>query len=166
MKNFLEICDLYGTQFHWYIWFKPKYYSYFGGIFSILSLFAFLAIFIIFRSDDFKRIHPISNISTTPPSGYKNIKFGQEKLYLPWRIIDYDENPINISGIIYPRIYYFTVHQDNITGQLITKYNLVNYKLCNDTSMKYLGKEYIIDIPIESLYCIDMEELNMGGSWN
>ena len=67
----LEICDLYGTQFHWYIWFKPKYYSYFGGIFSILSLFAFLAIFIIFGSDDFKRIHPISNISTTPPSGYK-----------------------------------------------------------------------------------------------
>ena len=166
MKNFLEICDLYGTQFHWYIWFKPKYYSYFGGIFSILSLFAFLAIFIIFGSDDFKRIHPISNISTTPPSGYKNIKFGKQKLYLPWRIIDYDENPINISGIIYPRIYYFTVHPDNITGQLITKYNLVNYKLCNDTSMKYLGKEYIIDIPLDTLYCIDMEELNMGGSWN
>ena len=55
---------------------------------------------------------------------------------------------------------------DNITGQLQTKYNLVNYKLCNETSMKYLGGEYIIDIPIETLYCIDMEELNMGGSWN
>ena len=27
-----------------------------------------------------------------PPKGYKNIKFGQAKLYLPWRIIDYDEN--------------------------------------------------------------------------
>jgi hypothetical protein len=32
--------------------------------------------------------------------------------------------------------------------------------------MRYLGKEYIIDIPIESLYCIDMEDLNVGGSWN
>ena len=29
-----------------------------------------------------------------------------------------------------------------------------------------LGKEYILDIPLETLYCIDMEDLNVGGSWN
>ena len=166
MKNFLKICDLYGERFHWYILYKPKYYTYFGGIFSICSLLAFIAVFIIFGYEDFKRNHPVSNISTVPPTGYRNIKFGQEKLYLPWRIIDYDENPINITGKIYPRIFYFSVQPDNVTGQLKTKYNLVNYKLCNETSMKYLGNEYIIDIPIETLYCIDMEDLNMGGSWN
>ena len=166
MKNFLKICDLYGEKFHWFIWYKPKYYTYYGGIFSIFSFLAFIAVFIFFGYDDFKRKNPISNISTVPPLGYKNIRFGQEKLYLPWRIIDYDENPINITGKIYPRIFYFSVQPDNITGQLQTKYNLVNYKLCNETSMKYLGGEYIIDIPIETLYCIDMEELNMGGSWN
>ena len=166
MKNFLKICDLYGERFHWFIWYKPKYYTYYGGIFSIFSFLAFIAVFIFFGYDDFKRKNPISNISTTPPLGYKNIRFGQEKLYLPWRIIDYDENPINITGKIYPRIFYFSVQPDNITGQLQTKYNLVNYKLCNETSMKYLGGEYIIDIPLETLYCIDMEELNMGGSWN
>jgi len=166
MKNFLKICDLYGEKFHWYIWYKPKFYTYFGGIFSICSLLSFIGVFIFFGYDDFKRNHPVSIISTVPPTGYKNIRFGQEKLYLPWRIIDYDENPINITGKIYPRIFYFSVQPDNITGQLQTKYNLVNYKLCNETSMKYLGEEYIIDIPIETLYCIDMEDLNMGGSWN
>ena len=166
MKNFLKICDLYGEKFHWYIWYKPKFYTYYGGIFSIFSFLAFIFIFFIFGYDDFKRNHPVSNISTVPPLGYRNIKFGHEKLYLPWRIIDYDENPINITGKIYPKIFYFSVQPDNITGQLQTKYNLVNYRLCNETSMKNLGDEYIIDIPIETLYCIDMEDLNMGGSWN
>ncbi len=32
--------------------------------------------------------------------------------------------------------------------------------------MKNLGEEYIIDIPIDTLYCIDMEDLKVGGSWN
>ena len=166
MKNFLTICDVYGEHFHWYIGFKPKYYTYYGGIFSILSLLSIIGIFLFFGYDDFKRNNPNSNISTVPPNGYKKIKFGKEKLYLPWRIIDYDENPINISGVIYPKIFYFNVQPDNITGELITKYNLINYKLCNETNMKNLGKEYILDIPLETLYCIDMEDLNVGGSWN
>ena len=166
MKKFLTLCDFYGEHFHWYIGFKPKYYTFTGGIFSILSFLSFIIIFASLGYKDFKRNYPVSNTSTIPPTGYRNIKFGEEKLYLPWRIIDYDENSINISGIIYPRIYYFTVQPDNITGQLVTKFNLINYKLCNETSMKYLGKEYLIDIPIETLYCIDMEDLKVGGSWN
>ena len=166
MKNFLTVCDLYGWNFHWYIGFKPKYYTYIGGILSIFSLISVLMIFIFFGYDDFKRKNPNSNTSTVPPSGYKNIRFGKEKLYLPWRIIDYDENFINITGIIYPKIFYFTVQPDNVTGELISKFNLVNYKLCNETGMKNLGEEYIIDIPIDTLYCIDMEDLKVGGSWN
>ena len=166
MKNLLRVIDFYGQRFNLYIGYKPKFYTCFGGIMTLLSFLSYILIFIILGNDDLKRKNPISNTSTVPPSGYKNIKFGEEKIYLPWRIIDYDENPINITNVIYPRIFYFTVQPDNITGELITKYNLVNYKLCNETSMKNLGKEYIIDIPLETLYCIDMENLKVGGSWN
>ena len=166
MKNLLRVIDFYGQRFNLYIGYRPKFYTCFGGIMTLLSFLSYILIFIILGNDDLKRKNPISNTSTVPPSGYKNIKFGEEKIYLPWRIIDYDENPINITNVIYPRIFYFTVQPDNITGELITKYNLVNYKLCNETSMKNLGKEYIIDIPLETLYCIDMENLKVGGSWN
>ena len=166
MKNCLRICDIYGQRFHLYIGYKPKFYTYFGGIISIISLISYILIFILLGYDDLKRKNPFSNTSTVPPSGYKNIKFGEEKIYLPWRIIDYDENPINITNIIYPRIFYFTVHTDNETGELVTQYNLIDYKLCNETSMKNLGNEYIIDIPLDTLYCIDMENLKVGGSWN
>ena len=166
MKNCLRVCDFFGQRFHLYIGYKPKYYTYFGGLITLIAFASYILIFIFLGYDDLRRKNPISNTSTSPPSGYRNIKFGEEKIYLPWRIIDYDENPINITGKIYPRIFYFTVHPDNVTGELVTEYNLIDYKLCNETSMKNLGKEYIIDIPLETLYCIDMENLKVGGSWN
>ena len=166
IKRFLKICDFYGTKFHWYINYKPKFYSYYGGIFSLLSLISWLIIFSIFCSKDFKRSNPIINTSTIPPNGYKNIKFGKKKIYLPWRIVDYDEKPLNHKGVVYPKIYYYTSKYYNETGTMKTNYTLINYKLCNETSMKNLGKEFLLDIALEDLYCIDMEDLNMGGSWN
>ena len=166
MKNFFKFCDFYGTQFHWYFNFKPKYYTCYGGIFSILSVICCLIVFIIFGLEDFKRLNPISSISTVPPLVHKNIKFGEKKLYLPWRIMDYGERFIDHKGILFPRIYYFSNKYNNKTGIMETYYDLLNYTLCNETSMKNLGNDFLIDLPLDNLFCIDMEDLNMGGSWN
>ena len=165
IKRILKICDLYGSKFHWYIGYKPKYYSYYGGIFSLLCLATWIIIFIVFGLEDFHRT-PIINTSSFPPNGYKNIQFGKQKLYLPWRIVDYNEKPLNHKGILYPKIYYFTNKYNNVTGVMKSNYTLLNYKLCNETSMKDLGKEFLLDIAIEDLYCINMEDLKIGGSWN
>ena len=166
IKRFFKICDLYGTHFHWYIGYKPKLYTIYGGIFSILSIFFWIAIFLLFEFNNLKRTHPVISASTFPPKGYRNIKFGQEKLYLPWRIIDYDERFINHKGIIYPKIYYFTRTLNKSNGEIDTNYTLLNYKLCNETNMINLGKEFLLDINLSELYCIDMEDLNMGGNLN
>lgn len=122
--------------------------------------------FCFFGLDDLKRDNPISNTSTLPPKEIKNIQFGKEKLYLPWRIIDYDYKSVNHEGVLYPKIYYFIKKYNNITGLMDTYYNLIEYKLCNETSMKNLGNEFLLNVPIESLYFIDMEDLYIGGSWN
>ena len=143
IKRILKICDLYGSKFHWYIGYKPKYYSYYGGIFSLLCLASWIIIFIVFGLDDFHRA-PIINTSSFPPNGYKNIQFGKQKLYLPWRIVDYNEKPLNHKGILYPKIYYFTNKYSNETGAMKSNYTLLNYKLCNETSMKDLGKEFLL----------------------
>ena len=166
IKRILKICDLYGTRFHWYIGYKPKHYTYHGGIFSILTLIIWILLLAVLSMDDFKRAHPIISESTIPPRGYKNIKFGGKKLYIPWRIVDYDEKPLNIKGILYPKIFYYFSKYNDTTGKMDTNYTLINYKLCNETSMKYLGKEFLLDINLGELYCIDMEDLNMGGEWN
>ena len=166
IRRLFKICDLYGTRFHWFIGYKPKLYSVIGGIFSIFSIFSWIIIFILLGFENFKRTHPLISTSTFPSNEYKNIKFGEKKLYLPWRIIDYDERFINHKGLIYPKIYYFTRTLNKTTGEINTNYTLLNYKICNETSMKYLGKEFLLDINLGELFCIDMEDLNMGGNWN
>ena len=166
MKKIFKICDIYGTHFHWLLGNKSKYYSFYGGLFSILTVFSWIIIFIVFGLDDLKKNNPISNTSTLPPKGLKNIQFGKEKLYLPWRMIDYDYKSVNHEGVLYPKIYYFIRKYNNITGLMDSYYNLIEYKLCNETSMKNLGNEFLLNAPIESFYCIDMEDLFIGGSWN
>ena len=166
MKNLLKICDIYGTEFHWYFDYKQKYYTYHGGIFSLLSFFAWISILIIFGFEDFKREQSISSITNIPPSGDKIIKFGKQKLYIPWRIMDYGDTFINHIGILHPRIFYFTNKFNNKTQLMETNYKILNYSLCNETSMKDLGKDYLLHTNLDKLYCIDMDDLDMGGSWN
>ena len=166
MKNLLKICDIYGTEFHWYFDYKQKYYTYHGGIFSILSFFAWISILVIFGFEDFKREQSISSITNIPPSGDKIIKFGKQKLYIPWRIMDYGDTFINHIGILHPRIFYFTNKFNNKTQLMETNYKILNYSLCNETSMKDLGKDYLLHTNLDKLYCIDMDDLDMGGSWN
>ena len=45
-------------------------------------------------------------------------------------------------------------------------YDILNYTLCSETSMRYLGKDFLLDLPLDKLYCIDMENIDIGGSWN
>ena len=44
-------------------------------------------------------------------------------------------------------------------------YHLLNYKLCNETSMSNKSKNYKIDIKLNQLFCIDKDDIPFGGSW-
>ena len=166
MANILRIFDFYGTEFHWYFDYKPKYYTSYGGIFSILSFILYIVIFIIFGLEDFKRTNPISSISNIPPLVNKTIQPRKQKLYIPWRIMDYGKKFIDYTGILFPRIYSFKNRYNKETGEMETFYDMLNYSLCNETSMRYLGKDFLLDLPLDQLYCIDMENIDLGGSWN
>jgi hypothetical protein len=166
MKKFLKICDLYGSSFHLYYGYQPKYHTCYGGLLSIIAVLSSVFIILVFIIKESNKNESISNTSIIPSQGYKNIHCGKEKLYLPWRIIDYNERIVDFKGKIFPKIYYFSNKINNETGLMDTQYYLINYKLCNETNMKNIKKEIMLDISIDKLYCIDMEDLNIGGSWN
>ena len=116
--------------------------------------------------EDFKRTNPISSISNIPPLVNKTIQSGKQKLYIPWRIMDYGKKFIDYNGILFPRIYSFKNKYNEKTGEMETFYDILNVTLCNETSMRYLGKDFLLDLPLDQLYCIDMENTDIGGSWN
>ena len=130
------------------------------------SLLLCSLVFVIFSLDDLKRKFPSTTTSFIPSEGYRKIKFGEEKIWIPWRIVDYNNNEfINHTGLLYPIIsYYSGIKYENSKDFNLTK-KILNYKLCNETSMINESNVYQITVPLNELYCIDMEDLDMGGSW-
>ena len=165
-ERIIKYIDLFGTKCTFYSDKMPKYYTVTGGFFSIISIFCCIIIFIALSLGDIKRKDPITTISSIPSKGYRKIKFGEEKIWIPWRIIDFKNNKlVNHTGILFPIIYYYSGIKDNITNNININTKLLNYKLCNETSMAYKDNTYLITVPLNELYCIEMDDLEMGGSW-
>ena len=169
MKNiqrFLEYLDVFGTEITFYSDKKPKLYTVNGGILSIISIVSCILCFIFFSLDDFYRKFPNTTTSSIPSEGYRKVKFGKEKVWIPWRIVDYNNNEyVNHTGLLFPIIYYYFGVKDKITKNYNLSSKILNYKLCNETSMPNYNNIYQITIPLNEIYCIEMEDLDMGGSW-
>ena len=169
MENAIKIIkylDLFGTRCTFYSEKMPKLYTVTGGIFTIISILVCISIFVIFSLDDMKRKFPNITTSYIPSEGYRKIKFGQEKIWIPWRIVDYNNNEnVNHTNLLYPIIYYYSRTKNNKTREFHLTTKVLDYKLCNETSMVNDSDIYKITVPLSELYCINMEDLEMGGSW-
>ena len=162
--EFLKYIDCFGTKFNFYIDKDRKFYTPLGGILSMLSLFFGIIVFIFINFEDFLHSAPISSFSILRDN-YKNVKFGEEKIWIPWRIKDYKNRLVNHTNLFYPAIYYYQGIKNESTQGMDLSYNLLNYKLCNETSMINKSELYIINVSLDNIYCIDMEDLDMGGNW-
>ena len=162
----LRYIDVFGTRFTFFNNKKPRLYTVIGGILSIISIIVCLLSFIFFSLNDLTRSFPIVTISSIPTEGYRKIKFGREKIWIPWRIVDYNNNEyINHTGLLFPIIYYYSGTKNNDTNNFNLTSKLLNYKLCSETSMANENNIYQITIPLNKIYCIEMDDLDMGGSF-
>ena len=162
----LRYIDVFGTRFTFFNHTKPRLYTVIGGILSIISIFVSLLSFFFFSLNDLNRSFPIVTISSIPTEGYRKIKFGKEKIWIPWRIVDYNNNEyINHTGLLFPTIYYFSGIKNNVTKNFNLTSKLLNYKLCSETSMANKNDVFQITIPLNKIYCIEMDDLDMGGSF-
>ena len=165
LSQILKYFDLFGTNFNFYTEKKRKYYTSFGGILTILSILIGTLVFTFINLDDFLHNNPNSTTSTARVN-VRNITFLQEKIWIPWRIRDYGAKTINFTGLFFPIVYYYQGIRNNTSTSLKLTYRTINFKLCSETNMAKYADSFIIDIDLDQLYCIDMEELDMGGSWD
>ena len=164
--SIIKYMDLFGTRCTFYSEKMPKLYTITGGIFTLLSIIVCVLIFVMFSFNDIYRKYPNSTSSFIPSEGYKKIKFGDEKIWIPWRIVDYNNNEfVNHSGLLYPIIYYYSGIKNKNSKDFNLTFTTLNYKLCSETSMNRKSNLFQITVPLNELYCIDMDDLDMGGSW-
>ena len=165
LSRVLKYVDFFGTNFNFYTEKNRKLYTPLGGILTLFSIIFGIIIFLLMNLEELNHNSPISSTSVIQEE-YHNIKFIQEKIWLPWRIRDYEGNLANFSGLLYPIIYYYSGIRNKTDDKLNLEYSFLDYKLCNETSMINNINSFILDASLDQLYCIDMENLNMGGNWD
>ena len=165
LSRILKYVDCFGTNFNFYTERNRKLYTPLGGILTLFSLICGTAIFLSMNLDELRHDVPISSTSVIQEN-YHNIKFVQEKIWIPWRVRDYEGNLANFSGLLYPIIYYYSGIRNKTENNLALGFSFLNYKLCSETSMINNTDSFIIDVSLDELYCIDMEELDIGGNWD
>ena len=164
-SKIFEYIDCFGTKFNFYIEKKRKLYTPFGGILTLFSFICGTIFFILMNKDELQHNVPLSSTSVIQEDIH-NIQFIQEKIWIPWHIRDYAGNLVDFTGILYPIIYYYKGVKNKTDDKINLEYTLLNYKLCNETPMINNSDLFIIDYPLDQLYCIDMDVLDIGGSWN
>ena len=163
-----QICkyiDIFGTRCSFFVEKTQKLYSVTGGILTILTILSCLLFFMYTSLDDFRRITPTVSLSSFQPDGYHKIKFGKEKIWIPWRIKDYTNHFVNHTNLFYPFIYnYYSINKSMGTG-FEFKVKQLNYTLCSQTSFINKSNIFNIDSSLDELYCIEMDDIDVGGSW-
>jgi hypothetical protein len=165
MKDFIKYFDFFSIKFNFYTNNQPRYRNVFGGIMNFVYLIICLIIFFEFSYEDLFKLKPTISITEIYTSSQKNVNANKEKIWIPFRVTTYEKNFIDHCGILYILPYYIEGKLNNIKG-MDFKYRLLSYKLCNETSMANKTDNYIIDVPLNELFCIDEEEISFGGSFN
>ena len=163
--KFLKYCDFFGTKFHFYVGGNPNDNSIFGGIMSIIFFIITIIIFILLSYDDLHKLNPITEESEVPGGEIKIVNFHEQKIWIPWRMVTYEEVFVDHRGILHPVISFIEGKWDSTFGMNLT-YHTLNYKLCNETSMANKSEAYKIPIPLNEIFCIDNDDIPWGGSWH
>ena len=163
--EFIKYLDIFNIKFNFYANNQPNNRSLFGGIMTSIYLTICILIFIILSIDDLKRLNPITTMSEISYAERKLVNMEKEKIWIPFRMVDYENNFIDHREILYIKPYLIEGRYNETIGMDL-KYTLLNYKLCNETSMAKRPSNHIINVPLNQLFCIEKDDMLFGGNWN
>ena len=163
--SFIRYFDFFDVRFHFYTNSQPKNRSNFGGLMSIIFIISSFILFIILEYDEIQQISPLTSKSEIPEIVDRTIQLDKEKIWIPWRIVNYEEKFINYSGLLYPIITLVEGRKNN-NNEMKLKYKILKYNLCNETSMATKNDHFKLNIKLNEIFCIDENEIPFGGSWD
>ena len=150
IPKFLRDIDILGVKFHFYSGKTLKKSTAFGGILTILLGVFSMLLFIIFGHNFFYRKNPSVTMSVENDLKYEFIDLKKENIFFAFRIEDYDGNFINVTNILYFKIYYYKTEEDE-NGIFRSKINdeYLSYHICNeddysDINLAKIMESYIV----------------------
>ena len=162
---FIEYLDFFNSKFSFYTNNRPHNQSVFGGIMTCIYIMLCILIFILFSYNDLKQLHPITTISEISDSERKLVNMNKEKIWIPFRMVNYENKFIDHRKILYIMPYLIEGRFNESIGMDL-KYTLLNYTLCNETNMSKMPYNYKISVPLNQLFCLEKDDILFGGNWN
>lgn len=163
--DFIKYIDFFSIKFNFYTNNQPNYQNIFGGVMTFIYVLVCALIFIAISYEDLSRLNPIISTSEIPDSERKLVNMKDEKIWIPFRMVNYENKFVDHREILYIVPYLIEGRLDDKIGMNLT-YHTLNYKLCNETAMKSRPDNYRIDVPLNELFCIDRDDILFGGNWN
>ena len=99
--DFIKYLDLFTIRFSFYTNNQPTNQSLFGGIMSFIYFLVSVLVFIFLSYDDIKRLNPITTMSEIPDTERKLVSSNKEKIWIPFRIVNFENKFIDHRGILY-----------------------------------------------------------------
>ena len=160
----LQKLDFFGSKFHFYSGNSATKESVPGGLLSIFIFFIFFILTWVFGDDFFSRKNPSVTTSLEKNSIYEQIDLKNEKMLFAFRIEDYNGTFVNVSNLLYFKIYYYSTEQgENGEFRKIINDEYLNYHICNDSD--YLGIRNLTE-NFGKLYCPELGGKKFGGYWD
>ena len=100
--KFLKYIDFFDTKFHFYVGGHPTNSSIFGGIMSLIFCILSIIIMLILAWSDLKKMNPITSKSEIPREDMRVVNLRDSKVWVPFRMVTYEEKFIDHRGILYP----------------------------------------------------------------
>lgn len=163
--NLLRKLDYSSTHVTFFYKGKKNVESAFGGLLSIISAILLMLLVIRFGRDFYLRINPYVYFSTLDTGEYQNLTITPENFTLAFRFEDSNSIMVDPEGLSY----YFEVYYENYVRNLTTgQFKMVNqtilpYRSCN---IKDVNFEDFRKKDYEYFFCIDYEEMQLGGFWD
>ena len=163
--NFIKCLDLFNIKFKFYTNNRPNYQNAFGGIMSFSFVLFCIPIIIALAYEDLKKLNPTTTINEITDTERKLVNMNEEKIWIPFRMVNYENKFVDHRGILHI-VPYLIEGKFNESIGMDLKYHLLEYKLCNETSMRNKPDNYKIDIPLNELFCFENDDFLFGGNWN
>ena len=140
IQELFKFIDCFGIQFSFYFEGKRKHSTSIGGILTTITLLLCIVSFIVSEFDNFKRKKPILYTYELPYSSSFNLE--SEKILIPFRIINLDQNSIN----------------KNLVINMFYNNKPLPLKLCNETDFEMQFNYYYLNESLNEFYCIEISE--------
>ena len=162
MKEVMRYLDIFETKLSFYSEKKKTYYTTLGGIFSVISICLCIITFFFFTKDDLHRVFPDKIFISNLQEKEYGVTLIEEKLFIPWRIINKNTKLIDNNELINPVVKYYYSEKNYINETIkILKSKILDYKLCNETIMDNYYDMNPIGVKLNELYCINSTDIKL-----